>query len=86
MAYSLIQCHEGSRSGLMKISAISVSRYVITAADHWLTTLGGQERLAHLVIQLIEEQIAKRDVSPEGVFFATVEVSYFARSDPSLRS
>jgi hypothetical protein len=37
---------------------------IFTAADHWLTTLCGQERLAHQVIRLIEEQIAKRDVSP----------------------
>lgn len=32
---------------------------IVTAADHWLTTLSGQERLSHRVVQLIEEQIAK---------------------------
>lgn len=31
---------------------------IFTAADHWLTTLHGQEKLAHQVIQLIEEMIA----------------------------
>jgi len=33
---------------------------IFTAADHWLTTLRGQEDLAHRVIQLIEEQIVHR--------------------------
>ncbi len=37
---------------------------VFTAADHWLTTLGGQERIAHQVVQLIEELIARRVASP----------------------
>jgi len=31
---------------------------IFTAADHWLTTLYGQEKLAQRVIHLIEEQIA----------------------------
>lgn len=31
---------------------------IFTAADHWLTTLHNQEKLAQRVIQLIEEQIA----------------------------
>jgi len=33
---------------------------IFTAADHWLTTLYGQEDLAQQVIQLIEEIIASR--------------------------
>jgi DNA-binding transcriptional MerR regulator len=33
---------------------------IFTAADHWLTTLYGQEKLAQRVIQLIEEIIASR--------------------------
>ena len=33
---------------------------IFTAADHWLTTLSGQEKLAQKVIQLIEEQIANQ--------------------------
>jgi DNA-binding transcriptional MerR regulator len=37
---------------------------IFTAADHWLTTLYGQEKMAERVIQLIEEQIAERSVSP----------------------
>jgi len=35
---------------------------IFTAADHWLTTLPGQAKLAQQVIQLIEEQIADRRV------------------------
>ena len=37
---------------------------IFTAADHWLTTLNGQEKLAQRVIQLIEELVSKRDLSP----------------------
>jgi DNA-binding transcriptional MerR regulator len=33
---------------------------IFSAADHWLTTLKGQEKLAQQVIQLIEEKIASR--------------------------
>ena len=33
---------------------------IFTAADHWLTTLHGQEKLAQQVIQLIEEMISVR--------------------------
>jgi DNA-binding transcriptional MerR regulator len=33
---------------------------IFTAADHWLTTLHGQEKLAQKVIQLIEELIASK--------------------------
>jgi DNA-binding transcriptional MerR regulator len=33
---------------------------IFSAADHWLTTLYRHEKLAQRVIQLIEEQIAKR--------------------------
>jgi len=33
---------------------------IFTAADHWLTTLYGQEKLAKQVIQLIEAQIASK--------------------------
>jgi DNA-binding transcriptional MerR regulator len=33
---------------------------IFTAADHWLTTLYGQEKLAQRVIRLIEEQIASK--------------------------
>jgi DNA-binding transcriptional MerR regulator len=33
---------------------------IMTAADHWLTTLAGQERLSHQVVHLIDEQIARK--------------------------
>lgn len=35
---------------------------ILTAADHWLTTLDGQERMAGQVIQFIEELLSKRDL------------------------
>jgi DNA-binding transcriptional MerR regulator len=35
---------------------------IFTAADHWLTTLQDQERLASQVIQLIEKQIAGKAI------------------------
>jgi len=33
---------------------------IFTAADHWLTTLQGQEKLAKLVIRLIKEMVARQ--------------------------
>src|SRR5688572_31243114 len=38
---------------------------IFTAADHWLTTLQEQKKLAQQVIQLIEEMIAKGDKAGE---------------------
>lgn len=35
---------------------------IFTAADHWLSTLQGQERLAQLIVQMVEEQISGRDL------------------------
>jgi len=60
-----IELDGGNTSDLKKVlDAPREDEDIFTAADHWLTTLCGQERLAHQVIRLIEEQIAKRDVSP----------------------
>ena len=56
-----IELDGGSTGDLKKIlDTPREDEDIFTAADHWLTTLLGQERLAHQVIQLIEEQLAAR--------------------------
>lgn len=61
-----IELDGGQTSGLKKVlDAPRPDEDVFTAADHWLTTLGEQERLAQQVIQLIEEQIARKVDQPQ---------------------
>ena len=60
-----IELDGGNTSGLKKVlDAPRPDEEIFTAADHWLTTLDGQERLAYRVIQLIEELTSKREGSP----------------------
>jgi len=47
-----------SRDLKMALNTPREDEDIFTAADHWLTTLYGQEKLAQRVIHLIEEQIA----------------------------
>jgi len=56
-----IELDGGNTSDLKKVlDTPRADEDIFTAADHWLTTLHGQEKLAQRVIQLIEEQIASK--------------------------
>jgi DNA-binding transcriptional MerR regulator len=64
MLRMFLELDRGNRSDLKKIlDAPREDEEIFTAADHWLTTLNGQERMAHQVIQLIEELDAKRSLN-----------------------
>jgi DNA-binding transcriptional MerR regulator len=59
-----IELDGGKTSGLKKIlDAPRDDEDIFTAADHWLTTLAGQERMAQQVIQLIETLISENTPS-----------------------
>jgi DNA-binding transcriptional MerR regulator len=54
-----IELDGGNRRDLKKVlDTPRQDEDIFTAADHWLTTLSGQEKLARQVIQLVEKQIA----------------------------
>lgn len=60
-----LQLDKGNTRGLKKVLDTPRSdEDIFTAADHWLTTLREQEKLAKRVIQLIKKMIAKGEVSP----------------------
>jgi DNA-binding transcriptional MerR regulator len=69
MLRMFLELDRGNRSELRKLlDAPREDEEIFTAADHWLTTLNGQVRMAYQVIQLIEGQISKRSIEPcEGV-------------------
>jgi hypothetical protein len=61
MLRMFIELDEGKTHDLKK--ALDTPREdedIFTAADHWLTTLHGQEKLSRQVIQLIENQTKKQ--------------------------
>jgi len=61
MLRMFIELDGGNRRDLKKVlDTPREDEDIFTAADHWLTTLHGQEILAQRVIQLIQEQIASR--------------------------
>jgi DNA-binding transcriptional MerR regulator len=61
MLRMFLELDRGNTSDLKKIlDAPREDEEIFTAADHWLTTLHGQERMANQVIQLIDERIANR--------------------------
>jgi DNA-binding transcriptional MerR regulator len=60
-----IELDKGNTSDLkMTLDTPRADEDIFSAADHWLTTLREQEKLAQQVIKLIEEIIAKGDMSP----------------------
>jgi DNA-binding transcriptional MerR regulator len=62
MLRMFIELDGGKTRGLKKVlDTPREDEDIFTAADHWLTTLQGQEKLAKQVIQLIKEMIAKRN-------------------------
>lgn len=59
MLRMFIELDGGKTRGLKKVlDTPREDEDIFTAADHWLTTLNGQEKLVKRVIQLIEEKIA----------------------------
>jgi DNA-binding transcriptional MerR regulator len=61
MLRMFIELDGGNTRDLIKIlDTPREDEHIFTAADHWLTTLNGQEKLARRVIQLIEEKIASK--------------------------
>jgi DNA-binding transcriptional MerR regulator len=56
-----IELDGGKKRGLKKVlDTPREDEDIFTAADHWLTTLHAQEKLAHQVIRLIEEKIVSQ--------------------------
>jgi DNA-binding transcriptional MerR regulator len=56
-----IELDGGKKRGLKKVlDTPREDEDIFTAADHWLTTLKAQEKLAHQVIRLIEEKIVSQ--------------------------
>ena len=61
MLRMFIELDGGKTRGLKKVlDTPREDEDIFTAADHWLTTLQGQEKLAKQVIQLIEEIISSK--------------------------
>jgi DNA-binding transcriptional MerR regulator len=61
MLRMFIELDGGKTRGLKKVlDTPREDEDIFTAADHWLTTLQGQEKLAKQVIRLIKEMIARQ--------------------------
>jgi DNA-binding transcriptional MerR regulator len=61
MLRMFIELDRGNARGLKKVlDTPREDEDIFTAADHWLTTLQGQEKLAKQVIRLIKELVARQ--------------------------